>query len=109
MRHPVKNANGKWIKADGSTSDTKVELEVTAGATGLTISNLPLGKYTITENEADAAVTGTTLEVTGDKEATITRTQLNPTATITNTYTDKKGSLKIVKTKAGATDRKSVV
>ena len=53
----VKNEAGKYVKADGTLSDTAVLLEVKVSG-GLTINNLLAGKYTITEDSTDITVSG---------------------------------------------------
>ncbi len=53
----VQNAAGKYVKADGTLSDTAVLLDVKVDG-GLTINNLLAGKYTITEDTADINVDG---------------------------------------------------
>ena len=71
----VKDADGKYLAADGKLSTDEVVLTVKVGET-LTIQNVPSGKYTVTEDVADAAnVTGYKFNsdnsVTG-KDATVT-------------------------------------
>ena len=53
----VQNAAGKYVKADGTLSDTAVLLDVKVDG-GLTINNLLAGKYTIKEDTADINVEG---------------------------------------------------
>ncbi len=67
-----------------------------------TLENLVLGEYTITENETDAQVNGYTLNVTGNKTATVTADEV-ANATITNTYTPEPeyGLLTVTKSVAG--------
>ena len=60
----MKTADGKWLKADGTTSDTEVKLTIKDGFTydstaktfTKTFTDIPVGKYTVTET--DTAVTG---------------------------------------------------
>ena len=98
----VKNSDGKWIKnTNGETSDTEVKLTVPADGT-LEIGKLPLGAYTVTEKGTDAEgsawIAGYTLDVTTENSpATISKDELEQTVTITNTYTEEPGSLKITK------------
>ena len=73
----VKNAAGKYIKADGTVSDTQVVLDVSV-KNGLTIKNLLPGKYTVAEIGKDMKVSGYTrtggtssTQVTVIKEQTV--------------------------------------
>ncbi len=73
----VKNAAGKYIKADGTVSDTQVVLDVSV-KNGLTIKNLLSGKYTVAEIGKDMKVSGYTrtggtssTQVTVIKEQTV--------------------------------------
>ena len=86
----VKDADGKYLAADGKLSTDEVVLTVKVGET-LTIQNVPSGKYTVTEDVADAAnVTGFKFNsdnsVTG-KDATVTYGN-TATAELTNDYTE---------------------
>ena len=62
------------------------------------LENLIPGEYTVTEQGAD--VDGYTCEVTGEGTVTV-EANVTATAEVTNTYTAKLGSLKVVKTVAG--------
>ena len=69
-----------------------------------TLEDLVPGTYTVTENKTGAAIDGFDLEVTGDGEVTV---EANATAeaTVTNTYKQQLGSLKVTKALgAGAPD-----
>ena len=86
----VKDADGKYLAADGKLSTDEVVLTVKAGET-LTIKNVPSGKYTVTEDVADAAnVTGYKFNsdnsVTG-KDATVTHGN-TAAVELTNDYTE---------------------
>ncbi len=69
-------------------------------AESATIEGLPIGSYTVTENEETAQSNGYTLNVTGDKTATVTADKV-VNATVTNTYEQKRGSLTITKEVVG--------
>ena len=60
------------------------------------IEDLVPGKYTVTENKANAAIDGYDLEVTGDGEVTVVA-KATALATVTNTFTQQKGKLTIYK------------
>ena len=99
----VKNAAGKYIKADGTESTEEVKLDVSV-ANGLQIDNLPVGEYTVTEDKTDANLPGYGLNVTGEGKVTVVKAGegVTPaTAALTNTYTQDKGSLKITKAVEG--------
>ena len=66
------------------------------GAGSVTVENLVPGSYTVTENESGAAITGYDLEVNGGGEVTVAAMATAETS-VTNTYTQQKGSLKITK------------
>ena len=68
----------------------------------LTLKDLPVGKYTVTEDAGNAAVTGYTLTVSGDngKEKQV-KSGETTTVSITNTYSKEVGSLEIEKTTSG--------
>ena len=66
------------------------------GAGSVTVDDLTPGSYTVTENEDGAAITGYDLEVTGGGEVTVAAKATAET-TVTNTYTQQKGALKITK------------
>ena len=65
IKFEVKTADGKWLKADGTTSDTKVELTLgsgdgfTASDDGLTwtkeFKGVAAGEYTVTESNTEIA------------------------------------------------------
>lgn len=103
----VKNSDNKWIKADGSTSDTEVMLPLNVtqpSGNTLTIKNLPLGTYTVTEYENGAQITGYALTVVSDPadgSATLTTSDLEKTVGFTNTY--KEAKIVIKKTIAPST------
>ena len=71
---------------------------VTGEGESAPLENLIPGEYTVTEQGAD--VDGYTCVVTGGETVTV-EADLTATAEVTNTYTAKLGSLKVVKTVAG--------
>ena len=78
------------------------EVHTVTGASYTTIPNLPIGNYTVTEINTDstAKIDGYTLTVDGNGTASVTKGN-TAEITITNTYTQDKGSLKITKAIAG--------
>ncbi|PWJ71186.1 hypothetical protein B0O40_1052 [Ruminococcaceae bacterium R-25] len=69
-----------------------------------TLEGLVPGTYTVTENKTGAAIDGFDLEVTGDGEVTVAA-NATAEATVTNTYKQQLGSLKVTKALgAGAPD-----
>ncbi|MCF0230135.1 MAG: hypothetical protein HUJ76_10665, partial [Parasporobacterium sp.] len=95
----VQDSNGKYVKEDGTLSTSKYEISVTAG-TPVTISNMPLGKYTVAEDKTDAARTNYDLQVTGDGDVTISNST-PVSVTVTNNYTEHKGNLELNKSVSG--------
>ncbi len=67
------------------------------------LENLVPGEYTVTENKTSAQINGYTLAVTGEGKATVSAEDV-ANVTIVNTYTQKPGSLKIVKSVVGGGD-----
>ena len=67
------------------------------GAGSETLEGLEPGEYTVSENVESAAIKGYDLEITGGGSVNVTAGAEAET-TITNTYTQKKGSLKVIKT-----------
>ncbi len=97
----TKNVNGGGADAAGKTytfditgPDGYTNTVTITGAGSATLNNLDPGEYTITER--DASIDGYDLEVTGDKTATVVADE-TATASVTNTYTLKLGSLTITK------------
>ena len=74
------------------------KVTVTGAGESAPLENLIPGEYTVTEQGAD--VDGYTCVVTGGEPVTV-EADLTATAEVTNTYTAKPGSLKVVKTVAG--------
>lgn len=75
---------------------TYSELKKTNGS--VTIDNLPVGEYKVTENVDSAKVNGYTLSVKGNNSVTKVETNKTATDTITNTYSQDKGKLTFTKT-----------
>ena len=98
----VKGSDDKYYKADGTASNTEVVLEIKAGAS-LTIENLPVGDYTVTEVKVDAAIETYGLTVEGEGKVTVVKDE-TATAEVTNTYSKDKGSLTISKAVTGLSD-----
>ena len=99
--------NGEYYDAEGNSKGTNItEIAVPAGDTGVTINNLPLGEYTISEvttGTNSAEVTNydltTTIKVGDSVTSTVNLTTDNNTAdvVVTNKYTRQTGSLKVEK------------
>ena len=67
------------------------------GAGSETLEGLEPGEYTVSENVESAAIKGYDLKITGGGSVNVT-SGAEAETTITNTYTQKKGSLKVIKT-----------
>jgi pilin isopeptide linkage protein len=100
----TKTSNGHDTPADAeftitgpnSYSRTVKYSELTDGS--ITISDLPVGTYTVTESNVN--VDGYTLTVSGSTTAEVTKGE-TAEITLTNTYTQDTGNLKLTKTSAG--------
>ena len=106
----VKTTSGAATPADtiftiSGPNDYKAEKKYSEFTDGkLTLENLPVGEYTVTEDANSAAVSNYTLTVSGDNgTAKTVEKDKTATVTITNTYSQKVGSLEIVKTTSGST------
>lgn len=99
----VKDADGNYVDKDGNVSTDKAVIEIPAGGS-VTINNIPVGDYTVSEETEGTAVAGYDLEVTVNNEGKVTITKdTTATAEVTNTYTQDKGSLTISKKVEGYT------
>ena len=67
-----------------------------------TLTDLKLGTYTVTENDTAAQISGYDLVVSGEGDVELTAADKDKTATVTNAYSDVKGSLTVKKTVTGA-------
>ena len=98
----VRDAAGKYITAQGNISDSKVVLSVKAGQS-LTIDNLPIGRYTVSELRDSAVISNYTLteaSVTeGEAEVEIGK---EAEVTLSNVYERDEGSVKVTKLAIGA-------
>ena len=101
LKVTVTNSKGKYVKADGTLSDEKVELTIEDGSR-LIIRDLPIDTYTVTETNADDdLITGYSVNSTVPSVTTGTATTVNgATATVVlkNNYTRDTGSLVLKKT-----------
>ena len=99
----IRNAEGKYVKADGSLSDTEVRHSLKAGET-LTITPVAIGFYTVTElgTEPDGAaqIVNYTLMATQTGNGTVT-VDTPAAITLKNDYTENLGSLSITKAFCG--------
>ena len=97
----VTNASGEYVLADGSVSATKTGISVPANGS-VTINDIPVGIYNVSEEQTGTAVANYGLAVSGEGNVTVTK-DATATATVTNTYTQDKGSLTVAKAVAGYT------
>ncbi|RGG35583.1 hypothetical protein DWY07_04585, partial [Clostridium sp. AF23-6LB] len=97
----VTNASGEYVKEDGSVSATKTGISVPANGS-VTINDIPVGTYTVSEEANGTAVKDYGLTVSGEGNVIVTK-DATATATVTNTYTQDKGSLTVAKAVAGYT------
>ncbi|RHP94601.1 MULTISPECIES: Cna B-type domain-containing protein, partial [unclassified Clostridium] len=97
----VTNASGEYVLADGSISATKTGISVPANG-NVTINDIPVGTYNVSEEQTGTAVANYGLAVSGEGNVTVTK-DATATATVTNTYTQDKGSLTVAKAVAGYT------
>ena len=100
----VQNAEGKYIALDGSESTAAVILTVKSGET-VTIPDLPVGRYTVTELLDSTVIADYTLEAssvtTGAAEVTITAAG---EVELKNDYSQDLGVLRVTKQAIGAPD-----
>ncbi|MCB5505755.1 DUF5979 domain-containing protein, partial [Coprococcus eutactus] len=80
-------------------SATKTGISVPANGS-VTINDIPVGIYSISEERTGTAVANYGLAVSGEGNVTVTK-DATATATVTNTYTQDKGSLTVAKAVAG--------
>ena len=104
----VLGADNLYYRADGTTSSTEVTISVPAGTSGVTIADIPVQTYTVTEvNPSATAATGYTFDVQ-NSTTTVNVTDMTDggtsTAQLINRYTQgpTTGSLVIRKTISGA-------
>ena len=90
----VKNSDGKYVKQDGTLSDTPVWVDFHADDE-LTWNNLPAGSYTIVENEETAAIPGYKWTVEGEDESVSVAAAQETQHTVTNKYEEKSGKVTI--------------
>ena len=96
---PAETAGHVYTLGDGETiafdASGKTEVTIT-GEGSVSITDLPVGLYTVTEDKNSAEIGGCTLVVTGEGDAAVTRVS-GAVVTVKNTYTEKPGSLTINK------------
>ena len=68
----------------------------------VTINDIPVGTYNVSEEQTGTAVANYGLAVSGEGNVTVTK-DTTATATVTNIYTQDKGSLTVAKAVAGYT------
>ena len=102
FKFTVKGPDNKYYGPSGQISDDPIKIEVTA-ETPVTLSDLPLGDYTVEELLEGTDVIGYTLntEITNDGVVTVAAGSTTE-ATVTNTYTRKiTGSFTVTKAVTG--------
>ena len=94
----IKNSADKWIKADGSISDSIVTHTIKDGETK-TFDGLSFDTYTVTEDKDGAKIEGCTLDSSSVKEGTAKIAVAGETKTVAlkNIYKQDTGSLSITK------------
>ena len=98
----VKASDGKYVQnTNGDLGTNRVWFRFTDGKT-VKFPNLPVGVYTIEEDEAGAKIAGYTLRVDGTGDVTVIANTTKK-VTVENDYTQEKGSLKVAKTFKGLT------
>jgi hypothetical protein len=102
----IRNEAGQYVLADGSLSSSEVFHNLKNGET-LTISNIAIGTYTVTElgteKDGSAWITGYTLRASQTGSGAVTKDG-KASVTLKNDYTWNLGKLKIVKTLIGLTE-----
>ena len=93
--------NGQYVHEDGTLTDSKAYIEVPVDG-DVTINDIPVGTYNVSEDPTGTAVPNYGLAVTGEGDVTVTK-DATATATVTNTYTQDKGSLTVAKKVVGTT------
>ena len=94
-RIAVKNAEGHYFDLNGNDTGTDPYYVEFSKNESKTWNNLPEGTYTVEEENAD--VNGYTWTVSGTGEVSVS-SGTSASATVTNSYEEKPGSLKITKT-----------
>ena len=104
FRVTVQDANRNYYDATGvNKGETKTWIDIVAG-TALTIEDLPLGAYTVTEDTEDAKIANYVLDadsVTSATSAAITADVKAVSVDLSNKYSQKKGVLRFEKTFGG--------
>ena len=105
FKFTVHGADGKYYSKDGAASDTETVVEVKPEET-VTVKDLPVGEYTVSEKTEEAGIDGYGLTVTGTGKVTVAKGE-TATAIVTNTYTKTKDvSVKV--SKVDATNQKEL-
>ena len=101
----VKNSEGKYVNAQGELSD-KEELLTIENGSRLTLNNLPIDTYTITEKNAADLFTGLyTLTSAADQSVTVeVKNKATVTAVLKNNYSRDEGELILQKTVENITE-----
>ena len=105
FKFTVQGTDGKYYSKDGAASDTETVVEVKPEET-VTVKDLPVGEYTVSEKTEEAGIDGYGLTVTGTRKVTVAKGE-TATAIVTNTYTKTKDvSVKV--SKVDATNQKEL-
>ena len=90
----VKNSDGKYVKQDGTLSDTAVWIEFKADDEK-TWNNLTAGNYTVVEDETSAAAPGYKWSAEGTGVSVTVNEGDNKEQTVSNKYVAKSGKITI--------------
>ena len=105
----VKGDDGKWYDKDGKPSDTKVGITIKAGdANIITLNDLPVQNYDITEDDATGTAAAGYEFVSGTSTTSLDDVKVKAGETVSaeliNKYTRSMGGLSLAKTIDGDTD-----
>ena len=105
----VHGEDGKWYDKDGKPSDTKVGIKIKAGDTNIiTLNDLPVQKYDITEDDAASAAEAGYEFVSGTSTTYLNGVEVKAGETtpseLINKYTRSMGGLSLTKTIDGDTE-----
>ena len=94
----------RYVQEDNSLGTTAYTFTGLTTTAPVTLTNLPVGTYTVTEDTSAAAITDYTLATTSTTTvtATVAKGQQPAEVTLNNQYTQDKGSLKVTKALSGA-------
>ena len=105
FKFTVQGADGKYYSKDGAASDTETVVEVNPEE-AVTVKDLPVGEYIVSEKTGAAGIDGYGLTVTGTGKVKVDKGE-TAKAIVTNTYTKTKDILVKV-SKVDATNQKEL-